>query len=378
MLIRAFRYDTARASESDAALRALLLAGPYPTRAVEENLADLHAQMAANQLGTTLLAELIARHGFARVAAYTGHIQDAAEHRIRAALGRLPAGKRRFHDTLDDGTPLAVAITTRADGSATVDFTGSGAVHPGNLNANRAIVASAVIYCLRCLLGEPIPLNAGLLAPVEIVIPPGSILDPLGDPDPSRCPAVGGGNVETSQRLVDVILGAFGLVAASQGTMNNLLFGRGGPDAFGYYETIGGGSGARPGFAGASAVHVHMTNTRLTDPEILEARYPVRVREWSLRRGSGGAGEFAGGDGMVRELEFLAPLDLSLLTSRRTTAPYGANGGQPGSPGRNLLRRASDSVFIDLPPAAQIRVAPGDVLRIETPGGGGWGVGREV
>jgi 5-oxoprolinase (ATP-hydrolysing) len=373
VLIRAFRYDTANPAASDGALRALLLGGPHPSRAVEENLADLHAQIAANRTGATLLAELIERHGLARVAAYTGHLQRAAEHRMRARLARLPATTRRFRDQLDDGTPIAVAVTTRADGSATMDFTGSGPVHPRNLNANRAIVASAVIYCLRCLLGEPIPLNAGLLAAVEIVVPPGSLLDPIGDPDPRRCPAVGGGNVETSQRLVDVILGAFGLAAASQGTMNNLLFGRGGPDAFGYYETIGGGAGAGPGFAGASAVHVHMTNTRLTDPEVLEARYPVRLREWSLRRGSGGAGEFAGGDGMVREIEFLAPLEASLLTSRRTTAPYGANGGQPGLPGRNRLRRAGEAEFIDLPPAAQLEVGPGDVLRIETPGGGGWG-----
>jgi 5-oxoprolinase (ATP-hydrolysing) len=376
VLIRAFRYDTGEPARSDAALRALLLAGPYPTRAVEENLADLHAQIAANQTGATLLAELIDRHGLARAAAYTAHLQNAAEHRLRGALARLPPATRRFQDALDDGTPLAVAITTRGDGSATIDFTGSGAVHPGNLNANRAIVASAVIYCLRCLLGEPIPLNAGLLAPVEIIVPAGGLLDPPGHADPWRCPAVGGGNVETSQRLVDVILGALGLAAASQGTMNNLLFGRGksanGP-AFGYYETIGGGGGAGPGFAGASAVHVHMTNTRLTDPEVLESRYPVRLREWSIRRGSGGQGEFPGGDGMVREIEFLAALDVSLLTSRRTTFPYGAHGGQPGKAGRNRLRRAGETDFNDLPPAVQIKVGPGDVLRIETPGGGGWG-----
>jgi 5-oxoprolinase (ATP-hydrolysing) len=379
VLIRAFRYDTGAPARSDAAWRALLLRGPYPTRAADENLADLHAQIAANQAGATLLAELIDHHGLACVEAYTAHLRHAAEHRMRGALSRLTrltSDPRRFQDTLDDGTPLAVLITARANGSATVDFTGSGAVHPGNLNANRAIVASAVIYCLRCLLGEPIPLNAGLLAPVEIIIPPGTILDPPGDPDPQRCPAVGGGNVETSQRLVDVILGALDLAAASQGTMNNLLFGRGessaGP-AFGYYETIGGGAGAGPGFAGASAVHVHMTNTRLTDPEVLESRYPVRLREWSIRRGSGGAGEFPGGDGMVREMEFLASLDVSLLTSRRATSPYGAHGGRAGEPGRNLLRRADEADFSDLPPAAQIRVGPGDVLRIETPGGGGWG-----
>jgi 5-oxoprolinase (ATP-hydrolysing) len=257
------------------------------------------------------------------------------------------------------------------------DFSGSGPVHPGNLNANRAIVASAVMYCLRCLLNEPIPLNAGLLAAVDIRVPAGSVLDPRGDADPQKCPAVGGGNVETSQRLVDVILRALGIAADSQGTMNNLLFGReadsAGRGAFGYYETIGGGGGAGPDFPGASAVHTHMTNTRLTDPEILEARYPVRLREWSVRRGSGGGGAFCGGDGMVRELEFLASLDVSLLTSRRLTAPHGSHGGQSGAAGRNRLRRSGEVEFTDLGPAVQIRVAAGDVLRLETPGGGGWG-----
>ena len=293
---------------------------------------------------------------------------------MRAALALQPAGIRRFRDTLDDGTPITLALTVRGDGTATFDFTGSGPVHPGNLNANRAIVASAVIYCLRCLLGEPVPLNPGLLAPVEIVIPPGSLLDPPGDPDPRRCPAVGGGNVETSQRLVDVILGALGLVAASQGTMNNLLFGRGGPDAFGYYETIGGGSGAGPGFAGASAVHVHMTNTRLTDPEVLETRYPVRLREWSIRRGSGGEGLFSGGDGMVRELEFLAPLSVSLLTNRRLTSPLRPRGGEtPVNRDATSCARAGRSR--QGPPSRRDhrRPRPAMGLRLETPGGGGYG-----
>ena len=225
-------------------------------------------------------------------------------------------------------------------------------------------------------MNEPVPLNAGLLAPVALIIPPNTLLDPPGDPDPARCPAVGGGNVETSQRLVDVILSAFGLAAQSQGTMNNLLFGRSLSSAdgaaFGYYETMGGGAGAGPDWDGASAVHVHMTNTRLTDPEILETRYPVRLREWSVRRGSGGVGKHRGGDGMVREFEFLAALDVSLLTSRRATAPHGANGGQPGQPGRNQLQRAGETTSTDLPPAGQTRVFPGDILRIETPGGGGW------
>ena len=373
VLIRAFRYDTAAPAASDDALRALLGSGAFPSRSVEENVADLHAQIAANQTGAHLLEHLIAQHGLPAVAAYTVHLQRAAENRIRAALARQPAGVRTFRDTMDDGTPIVLALTVHADGTAKFDFTGSGPVHPGNLNANPAIVASAVIYCLRCLLAEPVPLNAGLLAPVEIVLPSSSLLNPAGDPDPRRCPAVGGGNVETSQRLVDVILGALGLAAASQGTMNNLLFGRSGPDAFGYYETIGGGSGAGPAGPGASAVHVHMTNTRLTDPEVLEIRYPVRLREWSIRHGSGGAGQHRGGDGMVRELEFLAPLSVSLLTSRRLTAPYGAAGGNSGQPGCNLLRRAGEADFINLPSAGTLEVHPGDVLRLETPGGGGWG-----
>ncbi len=373
VLIRAFRYRADAPAASDAALRTLLLSGPFPTRSVEENIADLHAQIAANQTGVHLLELLIARHGLPAVAAYTGHLQRTAENRMRAALACQPAGTRTFRDTMDDGTPVVLTLTVRTDGTARFDFTGSGPVHPGNLNANPAIVASAVIYCLRCLLGEPVPLNAGLLAPVEIIIPPGSLLHPTGDPDPRRCPAVGGGNVETSQRLVDVGFGALGLVAASQGTMNNLLFGRGGPDAFGYYETIGGGSGAGPAGPGASAVHVHMTNTRLTDPEVLEIRYPVRLRDWSIRHGSGGAGQHRGGDGMVRELEFLAPLSVSLLTNRRLTVPYGMAGGSPGQAGRNSLRRSGETTCTDLPPAGTIQVDPGDRLRLETPGGGGWG-----
>ena len=389
VLLRAFRYQTAHAADSDAALRHLLTSGPHPSRSPDENLADLHAQLAANQTGVLLLQTLVAQQGLPAVTTYARHLQRTAEHRMRAALSRFatddaappssriphPASRiASFRDTLDDGTPLALALTVRADGTATFDFTGSGPVHPGNLNANPAIVASAVIYCLRCLLGEPVPLNAGLLAPVEIIIPPDTLLHPTGDADPRRCPAVGGGNVETSQRLVDVILGALGLVAASQGTMNNLLFGCGGDDAFGYYETIGGGGGAGPAGPGASAVHVHMTNTRLTDPEVLETRYPVRLRAWSIRQGSGGAGRHRGGDGMVRELEFLAPLSVSLLTNRRLTVPYGAAGGSPGQPGRNRLRRSGETAFTDLPPAGTIEVQPGDILRLETPGGGGWGV----
>ncbi len=355
VLIRAFRHRPDDPA-SEERLRRVLLDAPHPTRAVADNLADLRAQVAANATGARLLHELAARHGAQVVRVYADALRRTTEKKMRAALGRLVAGERRFTDRLDDGSPIAVTITLAPAAqppapAAIFDFAGTGPVHPGNLNANRAIVASAVTYCLRCLLGEPIPLNAGLLDAVEIRVPPGSLLDPPADPDPGRCAAVAGGNVETSQRLVDVILGALGVVAASQGTMNNVLFG--GAD-FGFYETLGGGAGAGPAAAGASATHTHMTNTRLTDPEVLESRYPVRLRRWEIRHGSGGAGAQRGGDGMVREIEFLAPLTVSLLTSRRTTQPYGSEGGAPGASGRNLLRRRGADGFETLASSARL------------------------
>jgi len=244
-----------------------------------------------------------------------------------------------------------------------VDFAGTGAALEGNLNAPRAVTHAAVIYVLRCLVRERIPLNGGCLAPVEIRIPAGSLLDP----PPGR--AVVGGNVETSQRVVDVLLGALGLAAASQGTMNNVTFG----DAqFGYYETIGGGAGAGPDFDGASGVHTHMTNTRITDLEVLETRHPVRLERFALRPGSGGRGAHPGGDGLVRRYRFLAPVTVSLLTERRAVAPFGLAGGEPGAPGENRVERASGRVEI-LPGKACCELAIGDCLVLETPGGGGFG-----
>lgn len=356
----------------------LFASGPYPSRAPKDNLADLSAQVAANELGRRQLLELVERRGEGAVAAYVTHIQDAAERRMRQALATMKPGRYVFSDALDDGTPLVVAIVIATkDGkpAVTCDFTGSGPVSPGNLNANLAIVKAATLYVFRCLIDADIPLNEGVLKPVTFIIPTPSILaPPLGD-DPTTLAAVNAGNVETSQRLVDILLGALGLAAASQGTMNNVLFGRAATatqSGFGYYETVGGGAGAGEGFVGASGVHTHMTNTRITDAEVLEERFPVRVRRFSLRPGSGGAGAFRGGDGLVRELEFLEPLQLSLITSRRTTAPYGLAGGASGKAGKNTLVRGTHETTLGS--MASVAVEAGDRLILETPGGGGYGV----
>jgi 5-oxoprolinase (ATP-hydrolysing) len=368
VVIRNFKL-VAAGIEQFASLRKLLSAGPHPSRAVEANLADITAQLAANQHGALDLQQLVTQHSWPVVAAYMQHIQMAAETKLRQALAGLSPGVREFTDHLDDGTPIRVSVRIAGDRAA-IDFTGTGQLSAGNLNANRSIVTAAVLYVLRLLIGEDVPLNQGLLAAVEIVLPE-CLLNPPEQERPEDCPAVVGGNVETSQRVVDVLLGALGLAAASQGTMNNLLFGDG---SFGYYETICGGSGATATADGADAVHTHMTNTRITDPEVLEARYPVRLHEFSIRRGSGGKGQQRGGDGVVRRLEFLRPLTLSILSQRRGAfPPYGASGGSPGAVGRNSIQRA-DGTHAPLSALVQTQVRDGDVLTIETPGGGGWGV----
>lgn len=351
----------------------LLTAGPYPTRAVRENLADLEAALAANRCGDRALRMLGARHGREVLHRYMALLADRAEARMRQALARMPPGTYSAVERLDDGSPIAVRIEV-GQGRATIDFAGTGGVHPGNLNAPAAVVRSAILYVLRLLVAEPMPLNEGLLRPIEIRVPPGCLLDPPFSTDPAdaestNAPAVVGGNVETSQRLVDALLHALGLVAGGQGTMNNTLFGN---PSFGYYETVCGGAGACLGHPGASAVHTHMTNTRITDPEILEHRYPVRLHRFAIRRGSGGAGRFRGGDGAVREIEFLAPVSLSLLTQHRVEAPYGLRGGAPGERGRQTLIRADGGREV-LPPSAAREVGPGDRLLLETPGGGGFG-----
>ncbi|RMI13588.1 MAG: hydantoinase [Calditrichaeota bacterium] len=352
----------------EAAVWEALTTGKYPSRSPRENVADIRAQLAANQVGVQELQRLIDHYGWPVVAAYMQHIREAAAEKVRAAMRRFGGRVYRFRDELDDGSPIQVRLHYR-EGKLTVDFTGSAPVHPGSLNANRAVVQSAVLYCLRCLIGEDIPLNSGMLAPVRLILP-GGMLNPPANPDPERHPAVFGGNVEVSQRLVDVIFGALEVVAAAQGTMNNFIFGN---EEFGYYETVCGGSGAGPGFEGASAVHTHMTNTRLTDVEVLEKYYPVRVCRFAIRRGSGGKGRWRGGDGVIREMEMLAPVEVSLLTQRRTRRPFGLKGGEPGQAGKNLLLRKGHSQPEVLPPAAQIRLQPGDRICLCTPGGGGYG-----
>ncbi|MHC4877378.1 MAG: hydantoinase B/oxoprolinase family protein [Planctomycetota bacterium] len=370
VLIRSFQLVAGGESREDE-LRNLLSSGPYPSRSVEDNLADVSAQVAANNVGVRQLRELVKRYSLSVVHAYMHHIQAAAAAKMRLALSRLDDGTYLRTDHLDDGAPISVAIEIRSE-SATVDFTGTGPVLDTNLNANRAIVTAAVLYVFRCLIDEDIPLNSGVLEPVEIVLPE-CLLNPPSHDDPADCVAIVGGNVETSQRVVDVLLGALELAAASQGTMNNLTFGDG---TFGYYETICGGSGATPAAAGADAVHTHMTNTRLTDAEVIERRYPVRLHEFSIRRGSGGTGQHRGGDGIVRRIEFLKPLTVSLLTQRRGgCAPFGLQGGADGAIGRNTLQRAGSDALEHLTGRERVDINAGDTLTIETPGGGGWGAG---
>jgi 5-oxoprolinase (ATP-hydrolysing) len=254
------------------------------------------------------------------------------------------------------------------DDGARIDFAGTGGVHPGNLNATPAVVRSVVLYVLRLLVDEPLPLNEGLMRAVSLRIPEGLLNPPFPD-DPAQAPAIVGGNVETSQRLVDTLLKALGLAACSQGTMNNVSFGT---SRFGYYETVCGGCGAGPGFHGQSAVHTHMTNTRITDPEVVEQRYPVRIERFAVRRGSGGEGRFRGGDGVVRETRFLQAMSLSILSQHRREGPYGLEGGAPGLPGRNQLVRADGRTEV-LEAIDGREVGPGDRLVLETPGGGGYG-----
>ena len=340
----------------------LFTSGPYPTRNLRDNRADLQAQIAANHTGVRLLEELCGRYSQKTVLAYMHLVRQNAADQVRQALRKIPDGAYRFADQVDDGTAVAVRIEINGD-QATIDFTGTGPESEGNLNAPRAVVLSAVLYVFRCLVAERIPLNEGCLEPLRIVIPERCLLNP----SPGR--AVAGGNVETSQRLVDVLFGALGLAAASQGTMNNVTFG---DESFGYYETIAGGVGAAEGYHGASAVHTHMTNTRITDAEVLETRHPVRLLRFAIRRGSGGAGRFHGGDGVIRHFRFLKDLQVALLTQRRTSSPFGLAGGENGKCGENI-RITNTGERIELSGLDSYFAEAGEELIVCTPGGGGWG-----
>jgi 5-oxoprolinase (ATP-hydrolysing) len=344
-------------------LLAQLAAAPWPARRPLQNLADLRAQLAANARGIGELERAVRRYGLESVQARMREVQDNAAQCVREAIDRLTPGQFRYE--LDDGQVIAVRVDIdRAARRARVDFTGTSAQGAHNFNAPRAVCIAAVLYVFRTLIDRPIPLNEGCLEPLEILIPHGSMLDP-------RPPAaVAAGNVETSQCIVDALYGALGILAASQGTMNNLTFG----DArLQYYETIAGGAGAGPDFDGCDAVQTHMTNSRLTDPEILEDRFPVLVREFAVRRGSGGLGRHHGGDGTVRRLEFRAPLSGALLANHRRIAPFGLAGGEPGARGAAHIRRAAGGPLEPLAATARFEVAPGDELTVLTPGGGGFG-----
>ncbi len=336
--------------------------GPWPARDPQQNLADVQAQIAANEKGRQEIERLMDQFGPDVVRAYMGHVQANAEASVRAVLDRLADGA--FAVEMDSGAEIRVAVTVdRARGRAVIDFTGTSDQQPDNSNAPLPVCRAAVLYVFRTLVAEAIPLNEGCLKPLELIVPEGCMLNP-------RPPAaVVAGNVETSQAVVDCLYGALGVMAAAQGTMNNLTFGN---DRHQYYETLCGGAGAGPDFDGADAVHTHMTNSRLTDAEVLESRHPVLVDAFRIREGSGGAGRHPGGNGVERRLRFREAMTAAVLSNRRRVPPFGLKGGGPGACGRNTLLRA-DGTMEELPGTARRDVGPDDVLVIETPGGGGYG-----
>ncbi len=345
-----------------AEMRTILASGRYPSRNVEQNLADLRAQVAACARGAEELGKMVAHFGLPVVRAYMGHVQDNAEEAVRRVLDVLSDG--RFEYEMDSGAKIVVAISIdRAAREATIDFTGTSDQQPTNFNAPSAVCKAAVLYVFRTLVDDEIPMNAGCLKPLHIVIPEGSMLSP-------RYPAaVVAGNVETSQVMTDALYGALGVLAASQGTMNNFTFGN---DTYQYYETISGGGGAGPDFDGASVVQTHMTNSRLTDPEVLEWRFPVCLESFAIRRGSGGKGRHRGGDGATRRVRFLEAMTAVILANHRRVPPFGVAGGAAGEVGRNWVERAAGGCE-DFGATARIEMLPGDVFVIETPSGGGFG-----
>lgn len=348
-------------------IKSVLKDSAHPSRSVEENMADLQAAVASNHQGVQALQKLAQTEGVDTVRHYMSALKTQAAEKSETMIRSLPDVSEKVEEFLDDGSRLCATIE-KQDDRLKVDFTSSADAHPGNLNATPAIVHSVVMYVLRCMIDEPIPLNEGLLDPVEITIPKG-ILNPDFHEDPKECPAVVGGNTETSQRLVDLLLKPFKQIACSQGTMNNVIFGN---ESFGYYETIGGGTGAGPDFDGSDALHHHMTNTAGTDPEILEYRYPVRLDRNEIREHSGGHGKHKGGNGIRRALTFLEPVSLSVLTQHRREQPYGMQEGSPGKPGQQFIIR-KDGTKQNLDSVDGANLEAGDQFIIETPGGGGFG-----
>ena len=352
--------DRGRFCEQD--IRALLASGPWPARNIDTNVADFQAQLAACEKGVQELMRMVEHFGLKVVHAYMRHVQDNAEESVRRVLDVLSDGE--FCYEMDDGHRVCVKITLQREARrATIDFTGTSAQHPGNYNAPAAVCRAAVLYVFRCLVGDMIPLNEGCLKPLNVIIPEGSMINP------DYPAAVVAGNVETSQVIVDTLLGALGVAAASQGTMNNFTWGN---RQYQYYETICGGAGATRQQDGTSAVHTHMTNSRLTDPEVLEWRFPVRLESFALRTGSGGAGRHKGGDGTIRQLRFLQPMTANILAGHRRVPPYGMAGGSPGRVGHNYVERV-DGRVTELGHQGQVEMAAGDLFIIETPGGGGYG-----
>ena len=346
----------------EAELRGLLTGAEWPARNPEMNIADLKAQLAACQKGALTLAEVIGYYSLETVHAYMAHVRANAAESVRRLIDRLDDAS--FVADADDGSQVAVALRVdRGRRSLTIDFTGTSDQHPGNFNAPVPVCRAAVLFVLRCLVDDAIPLNSGCLEPVELVMPTPSLISPV---EPA---AVFAGNVETSQLIVDALFGAVGTVAASQGTMNNVVWGN---QRHQYYETVCGGAGATARRDGCDAVHTGMTNSRLTDPEVLEQRFPVVLEDFSIRRGSGGAGRHRGGDGVVRRTRFEEPMSLNVLSSRRSVAPYGIHGGAPGQVGVNRIIRANGTVE-QHPGVFRTEVTPGDQLEITTPGAGGYG-----
>ncbi len=342
--------------------REMLTKARYPARNPDQNMADLRAQVAANQKGVEELHKMVAHFGLDVVRAYMGHVQDNAEEAVRRVIAVLKDG--RYSYELDNGARIEVAIRVdRANRSAEIDFTGTSNQLPNNFNAPSSVCMAAVLYVFRTLVDDEIPLNAGCLKPLNVIIPPGSMLNP-------HYPAsVVSGNVETSTCITNALYGALGAMAASQGTMNNFTFGNA---RYQYYETISGGSGAGEGFDGTDVVQTNMTNSRLTDPEILEFRFPVRLESYEIRHGSGGAGRWHGGNGGVRKVRFLEPMTAAILSNNRLHAPFGMAGGEPGERGRNTVLRA-DGTVETLGHIGKVGMEPGDLFVIETPGGGGYG-----